>query len=220
MSAPPVFLTCCTISHVSQALLALRSARQFNPDFSYYMFVADATQDALDQIRDILVAEFSWLTLFGVEDLNIFKDQYLRCFDYYNAFEVSNIAKYVGLAEAGARTGASKVVFSDSDTFYLNDLGSLLEVADNPAVILTPHQLSPTSEEVEHDHLLHGWLNSGFSIFDFAHDHTSRILDWLMARVSKRGYLATPYGLSGDQPWISGLPFVFGESVGICRDPR
>ena len=43
------------------------------------------------------------------------------------------------------------------------------------------------------------------------------LLEWLTHRISRRGYSATQYGLSGDQPWLSALPFLFHDMTFVSQ---
>lgn len=214
------FLTVSTVDYIPQALATMRSARRHGKHSSFHLFAADATVEAIVDLRRILENKYSWIHVFGPYDLGHERDAYHRVFNYYNLFEVCNVAKYVGISHVLSDPGTEEVcVYADSDTFFLRDVSETLSDMGQNAVLLTPHQFGPSSDDREHDHLLHGWINSGFSAFRRSHTEIFVLLEWLIHRISRRGYLATQYGLSGDQPWLSAFPFLFNDMTFVSPHP-
>ncbi len=214
-------LSACTLSYIPYALVTLRTAKAVSPRLRLYLFVADGTSETVAYLKKI--PEFLSLSvdIFGPSDLSPqLRDPYLACFNYYNTFEVSNVAKYVGLKHvlASNRDGAI-YIYADSDISFFGDVVAALSREESAPVLLTSHQFRPSSDDVESEYLLHGWLNSGFSVFDGSDARVLGVLDWMIHRISRRGYLAPQFGLSGDQPWLSGLPFLFPEIVSTCSAP-
>lgn len=213
-------LTVCTVDYISQALAMLRSARRHDSCLSYYMFAVDALAETVADLREIFENDYAWIRVFGPYDLGPKRGEFLRTFNYYNTFEVCNIAKYVGISHVLLDPAAEDLcVYADSDTFFLGDVGEALDEMERSAVFLTPHQLSLGRDDTEHDHLLHGWINSGFSAFWRGHPGVCVLLEWLIHRISRRGYLAPQYGLSGDQPWLSASPFLFHDLTFVSQHP-
>lgn len=204
------FLTVATIDYTPQAVATLWSARRNAPHSSFHYFAVDATADAVADLRRILGVEYAWINVFGPDDLGPERDIFLDAFNYYNAIEMCCLAKYVGIAYIFQCSHAHGVcVYADSDTFFLGDVSETFDEMGHVAVVLTPHQFGPSRDDSEHDHLFHGWINAGFFIVRREHPETRNILNWLINRISRRGYLAPEYGLSCDQTWVSALPFVF-----------
>ena len=213
-------LTVSTLSYVPQALATLRSARACGAHDTYHLFVADALPAAIDALRTHLRPEFDWVQVAGPHELGLARERYLAVFSHYNAFEVCNVAKYVAIDHVLRGPSVPEFcVYTDSDIFFLRDCSGPLEEIGDGAVLLTPHQFGPTSDACEHDHISHGWINSGFSVYARGNPATGAIVEWLTTRISRRGYLATQYGLSGDQPWLSAVPFVFANAgIVVSRD--
>ncbi|HWA70594.1 MAG TPA: hypothetical protein VG821_12265 [Rhizomicrobium sp.] len=211
-------LVVSTVSYMPQALTALRSARHNGRYAGTFLFVADATPSSLATIRDALVAE-PGLRVFGPHELTNGRDAFLRVFNYYNAFEVANVAKYVGVSQVLSQLRDGDVcIYADADTFFISDLGNAIAEMGSRGILLTPHQFSPSDDGHEHEYLLNGWLNSGFSAFVRGDPGARLALDWLTDRVGKRGYLATQYGMSGDQPWLSACPYLFPDDCFVSHN--
>jgi hypothetical protein len=194
--------------------VTLKSAYHNGSFQSFYVFVADASSDVVDELRSILKNDTPWLSLFGPEDLGLEQSIFMQVFSYFNRFEISNLAKYVGLSYVLSNNSSDDVcVFVDSDTLFFGDVCPLIRGMGDKAVYLTPQLLEPTSSETEHDVMTHGWINAGFMAFNLKHERTAEILEWLIDRISKRGHLAPHLGLSCDQTWVSALPILFRDSV-------
>jgi hypothetical protein len=211
-------LTVATVSHVPQALVTLNSARRFAASAGYHMFVPDATADTIDKLPAILGSSGLGINFFGPRDLGVERDAFLSSFTYYNSFEISCLAKYVGLAHVLRTRAVETCAYADADILVLQDFREAISEIDDGLVLATPHQIGISSDEKEHEFLLYGWLNAGF--FSVRRGpRTYQVLDWLIHRVSRRGFCAPHYGMSADQTWFSSLPFVFGDLTRISQNP-
>jgi hypothetical protein len=208
-------LAAVTIDYVPQALISLKSARNTCSFSSYYIFVADALSINVEEIRVALGEDSSWVKLFGPEELEVEKQKYLQIFNYYNRFEISQLAKYVGVSYVLNNSIDDVCVFVDSDTLFIDDVCPVIEEIEEKAVYLTPHLLEPSTDDNEHEVMIHGWINTGFSAFNRKHEQTQDILEWIIDRISRRAFLAPHLGLSGDQTWVSALPVLFHKAVAI-----
>jgi len=134
---------------------------------------------------------------------------------------MSCLAKHVGMAYVLRSADAAEVcVYADADVLFFGDASVAFDELEQKAVLLTPHQFGPGRDDaLEHEYLLHGWINAGFLAFRKGHARTAAIVDWLIHRISRRGFLAVEFGLYVDQTWVSSLPFVFPDSVVISRNP-
>lgn len=214
-------LTVATLSYVPQALVALGSAHKVGTARRHFLFALDAPAASILKLREVLDENgYGWVEIFGPDDLGDLRSSFLKTFTYYTAFEVANVAKYIGIRHVLSRKESEEIcVFVDSDTYFVADVGRVLEEMQNAAILLTPHQIGPSSDELEQEYLLHGWLNSGFSAYRRLHPQTPAILQWLTDRISRRAYLATHFGLSGDQPWLSGCPIIFSADTCVTFHP-
>ena len=214
-------VTNATVDYVPQALVTLRSARNHCSFRLLYMFVADATAETLDKIKLALGEDSKWMHVFGPQDLGEEKEIYLRSFEYYNPFEIANFAKYVGVSHVLKKSESSDIcVYIDADTFFLGDVCPFIEnKIQNSAVYLSPHILGPLNDNLEHDILIHGWINAGISAFNKRNNDTFDILNWLIDRIAKRGFCSPHLGMFVDQLWMSTLPILFPNKVIMCDKP-
>lgn len=215
------FLTVATISYAPQALATLRSARQHGRYGQMHFFALDAAPGASQALRQSLGEDAEWIHIFDPHDLNDEdKALFLQAFKYYNAIEMSCLAKYVGVAHVLRNSrSADRCVFADSDILFLADTDEAIAELGEKAILLTPHQFGPSSDSGEHDYLLHGWINAGFFAVNRENVATRDLLGWLINRISRRGFLAPSLGLSCDQTWVSLLPAMFAEHTVTCRHP-
>lgn len=214
--------TVCTVNFISSGLVALKSAKKHNEFERFYLFVVDADETDITNIEAILKNNnFEWIRIFGPNDLEE-KDKVvlLNAYFYYNKIEICCLAKYIGLSYVLKQTNWNKIcIFIDADIYFYGSLNSCLDELNNNAVILTPHSLGPISDDLEHMYLMHGWINAGFIAFNGKHPKSVDILEWLINRISRRGYFAPEYGLSCDQTWLSLLPLIFNDVIFMSKHP-
>ena len=211
-------LTAVTVDYVPQAVVTLKSAHRTCSFHSFYVFVADASSDAIQQLRLILKDGMPWLNVFGPKDLGSEREAFIQMFSYFSRFEIANLAKYIGMSHVlKDPLIGDACVFVDSDTFFLNDVCPLIRGMGDNSIYLTPHLLEPTDSDTEHDVMTHGWINAGFLGFNCKHIGTAQILEWLIERISCRGHQAPQLGLSCDQTWVSALPILFRNFVAVSE---
>ncbi len=214
------FLTVATVSYAQQALATLRSARRCGSYAAHHLFALDAAPEAVVGLREGLGDEASWISVFGPGDLGPERERYTQAFTYFNPIEMSCLAKYVGIGHILRTSATAEIcIYADADILFFGDIRPDLKALGDKAVLLTQHQFGPSDDASEHGYLLHGWFNAGFLAFRRAHPGTSDILDWLMSRIERRGFLAPQAVLSCDQTWVSLLPFVFDGLTVSSRNP-
>src|ERR1017187_6393950 len=114
MSMTSDFLTVATVDYTPQAVATFRSARQTGNYASFNYFVLDATVETVVRLRGILKEDGGWINVFGPYDIGVEREVFLSAFRYYDAFELSCFAKYVGIAHVLRSPNASdNCVFSD-----------------------------------------------------------------------------------------------------------
>lgn len=211
-------LTVATVDYLPQAIATLRSAYRQSAQSSFHLFAVDATTEAVADLRRILGNDAVWIHVFGPNDLGPERTGFLAVFNQYNAVELCCLAKYVGISHVLRDSSAGEVcIFVDADMLFLGDIHEAVDAMGESAVLLTPHLMDPSSDDTEHDIMTHGWMNAGFLAFRREHAGTRGVIDWLINRVSRRGFFAPQYGLSCDQTWISALPVLFHDLTYVSR---
>jgi len=213
------YLTVATVGYLPQAIATLRSARDAGQFTALHLFALDAAEGSIEKVKLAIGSDAEWLNVFGPEDLeDELRSTFCTAFEYYNPAEMSCLAKYVGVSYVLENSvSAERCFFSDSDVLFLSDPMVAVEELGDKAMLLTPHQLDPSTDAAEHDYLLHGWINAGFFIINRENAFAKNILSWLIDRISRRGFLAPELGLSCDQTWVSLLPAMFTEHVVLSR---
>lgn len=213
-------MTVATVDYIPQAIVTLRSVRRHNPECLCYLFAINAAAGAVSELSGILRERDSWIRIFGPNDLTIGRERFLDAFQRYNAMELACLAKYVGLRHVMQDESAGEIcLFIDGDMLVFSDLRKAITELRDYAVLLTPHLTRPADDATEHDILLHGWMNAGFLGFRRTHPKTPAIMEWLVDRITRRGYFAPHYGLSCDQKWVSALPVLFKDVTFISGYP-
>ena len=213
-------LTVATVDYVPQSVATLRSVRRHGVYSSIHLFVIDGTAQTVNRLQKILGSDADWISIFGPSDLSEERAGFLASFDQYNRMELSCLAKYVGISHVLRQESAGDIcLLVDSDMFAIADIHTAIDAMGLHAVLLTPHLMRPSSDDVEHDIMNHGWINAGFLAFRRNHRDTGVILNWLISRISRRGYLAPQYGLSCDQKWVSALPILFRAQSFVSNHP-
>jgi hypothetical protein len=211
-------LCVATVDYAHLALATLRSAHRHGGHASYQFFALDAPAASVQQLRDVLGADAAWITVFGPDDLGWGRERFLPAFGYMNAFELSCFAKYLGVAHVLSRPDAAELcVYTDADIFFTGAVDAACAEIGDSVCLATPHQLGPSRDADELEHLAMGWLNAGFFCMRRDHADTRRVLDWLVDRISKFGLAAPQLNLFADQSWFSALPIVFPDRIRISR---
>lgn len=215
------FLTVATVAYLPQALATLQSALETGQFATIHLYALDAAPGSIENVKSVLGSNAEWINVFGPDSLDdALKRTFLRSFDYYNPFEMSCLAKYVGLSYVlQTSKTADRCVFSDTDVLFLSSTIDAVDELSDKALLLTPHQLGPSTDAAEHEYLLGGWINAGFFIVNRENPATKDILNWLIHRISRRGFVAPEYGLFCDQAWVSLLPGMFAERVVVSYFP-
>jgi hypothetical protein len=215
MKSSSDFLTVATLDYLDQALVTLKSAKK-NASFSnHHLFLIDADKNQVDYLKNNINKDGEWISVFGPHDLKEQQDNFLRCFSYFNSLEICCYAKYVAIMHVLKYSiTAETCVYSDSDIMFLSDPLIAIQEGKTASIILTPHQLKPSTGKQEQEFLVLGWINAGFFIVKKG-DKSNYILSWLLKRISQKGFLAISIGLYVDQVWLSALPVLFNADVQI-----
>lgn len=219
MSRSLSLLTVATVDYIPQAVSTLRSARRHGNYASFHLFAVDAIADTAIALRKLLGDDAAWIRIFCPDDLGPERAQFVAAFKQYNAMELCCLAKYVGLAHVMRDPSAGEVcIFIDGDMFFVGDVQGSIGTMGESAVFVTPHLMAPATDDVEQDIMMHGWMNAGVLAFRREHPGSRTVLDWLIDRISRRGFFAPQFGLSCDQKWLSALPILFRGLTSMSTD--
>jgi lipopolysaccharide biosynthesis glycosyltransferase len=202
----------CTViaaNYLPQALTLEESVSRNNPEEDFFVLIIDG----LD--RDLPVFKHAKILLGS--DLEIDKQHFKDICTIYDLFEASTAIKPT-LFKTLLNQGYKTVTFLDPDTQLFGSLDSLFEVSERYSIVLTPHRLTPVSENAvnqkEESFLRYGTFNLGFISVN---QNSMQFLDWWEEKLhwSCRRYSGDI--VYTDQKWIDLVPSYFDY---FClRDP-
>ena len=209
-----------TIDFIFYSLTTLVSGYEEGEYHSYNIFILDAAHEVETKIKEIVQNKYDWISLIFPSDLiSLDQEHFLKTFSYYNKGEVANLSKYFAIKHVCETQDIDFCAFIDSDMLIYDGLyKEILKIQDN-AVYLTPHILGPTTSDNDHEIMVHGWINAGFMVYNKNNEQALVILDWLISRISQRGFFAPEYSLSCDQTWVSALPVIFKDHIEMSSNP-
>lgn len=152
-----------------------------------------------------------------LDDLPIERGQLHRMLLYYNVMEMVTAVKPRLLRWLLDR-GNTTVCYLDADVVVYCVFDDIISTAEQDAIVLTPHALTPFPRDgllpTELTILRGGMFNLGF----IAVGPDSRpFLSWWHERLTTDALFAMEAGLFTDQRWVDFVPVLFRHS--ICRDP-
>lgn len=174
-----------SFSYLKHALSAAHSFQQHHDDSHAFILVWDVAHG-----DDIEISPDLKVTLFGHAQLEQHGELFSSAFGYMNVFEMSNLAKYVGLHQL-LKWGISKqvVVYFDSDIMFFAPAQKFWEPLYNEHVaVFTPHHLGFNDDRESYELLQMGPLNAGV----FAVDATSPLVTEFLEKIARD---ITAYGL-------------------------
>lgn len=213
-------ITTATISYIPIALIALLSAKKNADVEKFYIFVPDVEEYNVNELKLTLIQDYPWVNLISpFELMSPQKENYLLLKDFYSDLEFCSLGKFIGIHYLLSRKmEADLVVYLDTDLYFVDQVEFETLISKDCSVALSPQLMSPLNDELEHDIMIHGWINAGFMIFNARRDKALEIVDWLIDRISKRGLWAPYLGLNCDQTWVSALPTLFNNEVCVMNN--
>ncbi|MCX7170389.1 MAG: glycosyltransferase [Proteobacteria bacterium] len=209
--SPIVIITIVSSNYLHFARTLMRSVAAQHPEVDRYCLIVD---------RDIshastLSAEFQILELseIGLPDGDDFLFQ-------YNILELNTATKPWAI-EALFTRGYRRVLYIDPDIVLYRPLEEVMQAFEEGAeIVLTPHLLSPVTDELKPDELdirRSGTYNLGFcALAESA--NTRALLKWWQVKLHRECIIAHDRGIFVDQSWMDLVPGLF-PNVFILRHP-
>ena len=208
------------MDYLSAGLTLFKSVKLSSRNLVCFCFIIDAPKKTIQELVKNLGKEYKHITFFGYENLSIYQSIFIKSMEYYNGLEISCLAKWVGSAHVLNTFNINESVFVDSDIWFYQDISPFLNKLSKNTLIVTPHQTNyiETKIENEYDTLFHGYINSGFFSIKKNGSNYNEIMNWMINRVSKMGFLAPHAGMSGDQLWLSLAVNLFEDVTHVSKD--
>lgn len=189
--------TVCSICYLSKALVLAESVYKYEGK-KLIIYLADKKT----YIADYHFCELRWLEDEEIPGFNTLSF-------IYDVTEFSTSVKpFLALKLLNLH---SKVIFLDPDICLYKNLNVIHEKLAQFPIVLTPHYITPKSNDTDQYDLAmmrFGSFNLGF--FAVSSDpEGKRFLEWWSERCIKLCYFETQFGLSTDQKWVSIAPCFF-----------
>lgn len=201
--------TVCSRSYLPQAMTMIWSLQRLSDRYSYHVYLSDMTAGSGQElIKKYPEVEFFFIDQFA-------DDQILDNALLLNDLEFNTSLKSIALSEVLARY-RRKTFYCDSDLYFLAEPLAAIAALDHGGVLLTPHQVAPSSDESDFQMSRAGVFNSGF--FGVAGRVGDEVAGWLEHKSRHFCLLEPEEGIFVDQKWLDLIPALFGD-VQILRDP-
>lgn len=212
MDNTSVFFTIVACNYIGQALTLGRSLKEHHPEIDFYVFLMDDIDKKHE--KDLLTKGFK---VIHPKDVNI--KNYESLVFKYNVIEASTAVK-PSVASYFFENGFEKVMYIDPDIFCYRRLDDLLSYLDQYSIVITPHILTPASEDYlmnDASFLRVGIYNLGFLALSKSESSIS-FLNWWSERLENFCINAPEMDLFVDQKWADYVPAFF-DGVLILKDP-
>lgn len=210
-----VCFTSFTYAYLSRARVLARGLRRVHPNWAIHAVIPDLPPEglgnrALDCFDQVVPAHALGIPAFPAW---MFR---------HDLVEAATAVKGAMLRRILAEPGVANAVYLDPDIAVFAPLDPLLAAPDGPAVVLTPHQITPNDagvayQDAERTSLRYGIYNLGF--LSVANDGDGRAFAaWWAARLHEACYDAVEDGIFTDQKYCDLVPGLF-RRVKVSRDP-
>lgn len=210
--------TSFTYSYLNRAKVLCQSLRLQHPEWVFWAVVTDLPPPGIEPSE--VLSEFdNILTAHDLYDAT--RDQWLFGHDIV---EACTAVKGRAMQHILSSPTCAKVVYFDPDIVVFNSMTPVIDLLDDHAIVLTPHQTDPDSAEYrsairdnEMASLQYGIFNLGF-IAVSNNSEGRRFAGWWADRLDDWCHDRLDLGLFVDQKWCNLIPCFF-DGVHVLRDP-
>ncbi|MEZ5541720.1 MAG: hypothetical protein R3F42_06725 [Pseudomonadota bacterium] len=208
--------TSISFSYLAKARVLAWSLKRFHPDWVFTVCITDHAPEGFDFNLELEPFDrVLWTDALPVENLPgwLFG---------HDVVEACTAVKGPAMRQLAAQEDAEKIFYLDPDIAVFASLQPLVEMLDEAALLLTPHQLEPETRSMaikdnERTALRLGVYNLGFVAV--RNDVRGRaFLRWWNDRLLDYCYDEPEQGIFVDQKWCDLVPALF-DGVRIVRDP-
>lgn len=198
--------TVCSVNYINKAVALGKSIIDFNDDVDFIIVLVDTKRRLTVRLGGIQV---KW-----IEDLNY--NEFRKAAFKYDVIEFNTAVK--PHCASCLLDKYEKVIYLDPDTFVYDSLDCIYDRLDSSAVLLTPHTLTPYTDNKRPNNLdisRFGVFNLGFFA---ANRHAKAFLLWWDRMLRDYCFYEPALGMGVDQKWVDQAPALF-DSVEIIKNP-
>jgi hypothetical protein len=202
--------TVCTTNHLHQAFTLGESLSKTNPDYELIIGLVDEIP-----ILDFEIP-YKTIQLIDIQPIHLtgFKGE-------YSVFELTMTYKSIfGIYLFQQFPTIEKLIYCDTDIYFLDSLKEIEDKLDNFDIILTPHITQPIDLQEqwnEKQFLNAGLYNAGFMAFRRS-ENTFIFFSWWKKHLEDYGYYDFCNGMGVDQLCLNFVP-IFYDKVLIEYSP-
>ena len=213
--------TVCTTNYLEQAIIALDSAKRNNIFKYFFIFIVDIKEESFEKLEKLIQEKQPWIKLFGSHQLTKNYQKIMSiAYKVYSKLEICSLSKFIAIKYLlELKLDTQYLVYIDSDLYFFSSLENCFKELGKKTFLLTPHFLNPYNPLKEVEFLNSGFINIGFFIINIYGKNLNIILNALIDRISKLGFLAPNLGLYCEQKWISLMANVFWDDFHISKNP-
>lgn len=185
------------------------SLRRLSENYSYHVFLSDLTAgNGGELIKANPDVEFNFI------------DQYADAEILVNALTLNDLEFNTSLKAVALSITLKRyrrtTFYCDSDLYFLAEPLLAVKMLEEASVVITPHQVSPVSDEMDFQMTRTGVFNSGF--IGLTGDIGIQVADWLVHKTRHYCLMEPEEGIFVDQKWLDLIPALF-EGVCVLREP-
>jgi hypothetical protein len=204
-------------NYLGKVRALMHSLRLHHPEWRLHLFLADRRGEASSSNG----RREPWDETHHVDELALGTDP--RWLFSHSIVELCTAVKGAAAQRLLERDDVDILLYFDPDIVVFDRLDDLVASLSGAAIALTPHLLTPESDQGavldnEVCALRHGTFNLGFLGLRKGAE-TSRFLAWWTDRLEHFCWAEPESGLFTDQRWLDLAPSFFSDLV-ILRDPR
>lgn len=210
--------TSFSLSYLNRATVLANSLRRQHPDWTIWAVLTDREPEGFKFDRE--AAGFD--RVFHVEELyGEDTESWLFTMD---VVEACTAVKGRAARMIFDNSDADLVIYFDPDIAIFAPLSPVLDLLEEAAIVLTPHQTEPEPRSETRAILDNEITSLHFGVFNLGFlglrrdDETLRFLDWWTERLEDWCYDRLDIGLFVDQKWCNLVPCFF-DGVRVLRDP-
>lgn len=207
--------TSCNLYYLDRAIVLARSVKEYMQDVDFFLMLSDYADSSVFGIEALNCFDFV------VDTCDLAIDNFKQWSFQYDVIELCTAVKGYCFRYL-MNIGYDQILYLDPDIACFSSVQFLFDALNNHSIILTPHQLSPATNEQEiRDNELgshkYGIYNLGFLGVNSSLEGNS-FVDWWALRLRDYCLDDIPNGMFTDQKWCDAVPSYF-ENFKVIRHP-
>ncbi|MBV5320170.1 MAG: hypothetical protein JZU62_00625 [Sulfuricurvum sp.] len=207
-------VTVCTLDYIHYAISMAEALHIYNQNITVSIVLLDVYLNDNDSTLNKI--ENNNIKIIFIDEI-IHIENIKTVIKYYNILEFSCIAKIYALYYIIFTLNNETCLYVDADVSFYSNIEDIFN--NNFAVNLSPHILNFMDKEVAPENLeffISGFINGGLILVNKS-EKLESILNWLKSTTKTYWFVAPSMGMYADQIWLSILPLMDKDSIGLIN---